>query len=166
MNSHISQLLSPYTSNALISGLQTQESWPSFTIQTLQPYLVSQCQKAINISLAISFSAVIVIVQSLSCVWLCKSMNCNTPGFPVLHHLLEFAETYVYWVGNADKLPISSSRHLTHSTIHPLLPLFPPALNLSQHWGLFQWVGSSHQVAKVLEPQHQSFQWIVRVDFL
>ena len=52
---------------------------------------------------------------------------------------------------------------------HPTISsLFPPALNLSQHQGLFQWVGSSHQVAKLLELQlqHQSFQWIFRVDFL
>ena len=46
-------------------------------------------------------------------------------------------------------------------------PPSPPALNLSQHWGLFQWVGCLHQVAKVLELQlqHQSFQWIVRVEY-
>ena len=51
---------------------------------------------------------------------------------------------------------------------HPLLPPSPPALNLSQHQGLFQWVSSSHQVAKVLklQLQHQSFQWIFRTDFL
>ena len=51
---------------------------------------------------------------------------------------------------------------------HPLSPPSPPAINLSQHQGLFQWVGFSHQVAKVLELQlqHQSFQWIFRVDFL
>ena len=49
---------------------------------------------------------------------------------------------------------------------HPLSPPSPPALNLSQHQGLFQWVGSSHQVAQVLELQHQSFWWIFRVDFL
>ena len=42
----------------------------------------------------------------------------------------------------------------------------PPALNFSQHHGLFQWVSSSHHVAKVLELQHQSFQWIFRTDFL
>ena len=55
--------------------------------------------------------------------------------------------------------------------IQPSRSLFlpsPPALNLSQHQGLFQWVSSSHQVAKALElqPQHQSFQWVFRVDFL
>ena len=50
---------------------------------------------------------------------------------------------------------------------HPLSSPSPPTFNLSQHHGLFQWVDSSHQVAKVLEfqPQPQSFQWIFRVDF-
>ena len=49
---------------------------------------------------------------------------------------------------------------------HPQSPPSPPALNLSQHQGLFQWVSSSHQVAKVLELQHQSLQWIFRVYLL
>ena len=49
---------------------------------------------------------------------------------------------------------------------HPLSPPSPPVLNPSQHQGLFQWVGSLHQVAKVLELQHQSYQWIFRIDFL
>ena len=51
---------------------------------------------------------------------------------------------------------------------HPLSSPSPPTVNLSQHQGLFQWVSSSHQVAKVLEfqLQHQSFQWIFRTDFL
>ena len=93
---------------------------------------------------------------SKSCPTLCHSTDCSTPGFPVLHHLLEFGETHVDWVGDA----IQPS--------HPLSPPSPPALNLSQHQGLFQWVGSSHQVVKVLEfqLQHQSFQWIFRIDFL
>ena len=65
----------------------------------------------------------------------------------------------------------SDSRPLNlwcHPTISSSAPPSPPALNLSQHQGLFQWVGSSHLVAKVLELQfqHQSFQWIFRVDFL
>ena len=50
-----------------------------------------------------------------------------------------------------------------HPIISPLLPPSPPALSLSQHEGLFQWISSSHQVTKVLELQHQSFQWILRV---
>ena len=51
---------------------------------------------------------------------------------------------------------------------HPLFSPFPPAFNLSQHQSPFQWISSSHQVAKVLELQlqHQSFQWIIRTDFL
>ena len=51
---------------------------------------------------------------------------------------------------------------------HSLLSPSPPAFNLSQHQGLSQWVSSSHQVTKILEfqPQHQSFQWIFKTDFL
>ena len=90
-----------------------------------------------------------------SCQTLCHPMDCSMPGFPVLHHLLELAQTQVHWVGDAIQLshPLSSPS---------------PALNLSQHQGLFQWVSSLHQVAKVLEfqLQYQSFQWIFRVDFL
>ena len=83
-------------------------------------------------------------------------MNCITPGFPVLCCLLEFAQTYFHWVGDV----IQPSC--------PLLSFSPPALKLSQHQSLFQWVGPSHQVAKVLElqPQHLSFQCILKVDFL
>ena len=85
---------------------------------------------------------------------LCDPTDCSMPGFPVLHYLPEFAQTHVHWVSDAIQ------------PFHPLSPPSPPALNLSQHQGLFQWVGSSHQVAKVLELQlqHQSFQWIFRVD--
>ena len=53
-----------------------------------------------------------------------------------------------------------------HPSISSLSSPSPPAFNLSQHQGLFQWVSSLHWVAKVLELQHQSFQWIFRVDFL
>ena len=82
-------------------------------------------------------------------------MDCSTPSFPV-HYLPEFAQIHVCWVGD---------------TIQPFHPLSPPspALNLSRHKGLFQGIGFSHQVAKVLELQlqHQSFQWLIgliRVD--
>ena len=79
---------------------------------------------------------------------LCDPMDCSTPGFSVLHHLPEFAQTHIYWVNDA----IQPS--------HPPSSPSPLALNLSQHQGLFQWVTFLHQVAKVLELQHQSFQWI------
>ena len=87
------------------------------------------------------------------CLTLCDPMECSTPGFPVLHYLLEFAQTHVHPVGDAI-LPC-----------HPLLSPSPPAFSLPQHQGLFQWVGSSHQ-AKVLELQKQFFQRIFGVDFL
>ena len=93
-------------------------------------------------------------VQSLSHVWLCNPMDCSTPGFPVHHQLPKLAHTHVHQVGDA----IQPS--------HPLLSPSPPAFNLSQHQGLFQGVSSSHQVANVLELQHEFFQWIFRTDFL
>ena len=91
------------------------------------------------------FSQFSLVTQS--CPTLCKLKDCSTPGFPVHHQLLELAQTHVHWVGYA---------------IQPSPPLFPPspsAFNLSQNQGLFQWVSSSHQVARVLEfqLQHQSF---------
>ena len=87
--------------------------------------------------------SVSVSVQSLSRVWLCDPMGCSTTGFSVLHHLLDFAQIHVHWVSDA----IQPS--------HPLLSPSPPALHLSQHQGLFQWVNSSHEVARVLEFQLQ-----------
>ena len=95
-------------------------------------------------------------VQSLSHVWLCDPMDCSTPGLPVHHRLPELTQTHVHQVGDA----IQPS--------HPLSSPSPPAFNLSQYQGLFKWVSSSHQVAKVLESQlqHQSFRWIFRSDFL
>ena len=74
--------------------------------------------------------------------------------FPIHHQLLELAQTHVHQVSDA----IQSS--------HPLSSPSPPAFNLSQHQGLFKWVSYPHQVAKVLELQNQSFQWIFRTDFL
>ena len=91
-----------------------------------------------------------------SCPTLCDPMNHSTPGLPVHHQLLEFTQTHVHLVGNA----IQPS--------HPLSSPSPPTPNPSQHQGLFQWVNSLHEVAKVLEfqLQHQSFQWIFKTDFL
>ena len=91
-----------------------------------------------------------------SCLTLCNSMKCSRPGFPVHHQLPKLDQTHVHWVSDAIQLA------------HPLPCPSPPAFNLSQHQGLFQWVSSLHQVAKGLEfqLQHQSFQWIFRTDFL
>ena len=93
-------------------------------------------------------------VQLLSRVRLCDPMNRSTPGLRVHHQLPESTQTHVHCVSDA----IQPS--------HPLSSPSPPALSLSQHQGLFQWVSSPHQVAKVLEfqLQHQSFQWTLRTD--
>ena len=71
-----------------------------------------------------------------SCPTLCDPMNRRTPGLPVHRQLPESSQTHVHWVSDA----IQPS--------HPLSSPSPPALNLSQHQGLFKWVSSSHQVAK------------------
>ena len=91
-----------------------------------------------------------------SCPTLCNPMNCSTPGLPVHHQLPEFTQIHVHWVGDA----IQPS--------HPLSAASPPAPNPSQHQSLFQWVNSSHEVAKVLEfqLQPQSFQRKPRTDLL
>ena len=97
-------------------------------------------------------------VQSLSHVQsqLCDPMDCSTPGLPFHHQLPEFTQTHVHWVGDA----IQRS--------HSLLSSSPPAFNLSHHQGLFKWVSSLHQVARVLQfqLQPQSFQWTLRTNLL
>ena len=88
------------------------------------------------------------------CPTLCNPMDCSMTGFPVPHHLQEFAQVHVHCIGDAVQ------------PYHPLTSSSPSAFNLSQHQRLFQWVGCLHQMTKILELQlqHQSFQWIFRVD--
>ena len=91
-----------------------------------------------------------------SCLTLCDPMNCSMLGLPVHHQLPEFIQTHAHRVGDAIQ------------PFHPLSSPSPPAPNPSQHQGLFQWVNSLHEVAKVLEfqLQHQSFQWTSRTNLL
>ena len=100
-------------------------------------------------SLCLGFSSV-----AQSCPTLCNPMNRGMPGLPVHHQLPESTQTHVHWVSDAIQ------------PFHPLSSPSPPALNLSQHQGLFKWVSSLHQVAKVLQfqLQYQSFQWTPRTD--
>ena len=88
------------------------------------------------------------------CLTLCDPMNCSTPDLYAHHQLPEFTQTHVHWVSD-----VIQPSHLLSSPS-------PPAFNLSQHQGLFKWVNSSQQVAKVLEfqLQHQSFQWTFKTD--
>ena len=78
-----------------------------------------------------------------SCSTLCNPMDCSMPGFSVHHQLLDFTQTHVHRISDAIQPP------------HPLSSSSLPSFNLSQHQGLFQWVNSLHQVAKVLEFQLQ-----------
>ena len=119
------------------SGIHSKQLFPK-TNQELNVHCLSYA------FCIIQFSSV-----TQSCLALCDPMNHSTLGFPVHHQLLEFTQTHVHRVGDAiqPSYPLSSSS--------------PPAPNPSQHQGLFQWVNSSHEVAKVLEfqLQHQIFQW-------
>ena len=76
-----------------------------------------------------------------SCPTFCDPMNRSMLGLPVHHQLPEFTQTHVHQVSDA----IQPSHHLSSAA--------PPAPNPSQHQSLFQWVNSSHEVAKVLEFQ-------------
>ena len=122
--------------------------WTDFGFQ---PSTINRpCRGHIDILIAYpQFSSV-----AQSCPTICHPMDCSMAGFPVHHQYSELAQTHVHRVTDA----IQPS--------HPLSSPSPPAPNPSQHQSLFQWVSSSHQVAKVLELQHQSFQWILTVDFL
>jgi len=88
--------------------------------------------------LSVQFSSV-----AQSCLTLCNSMNRSMPGLPVHHQLPEFTQTHVHWVGDA----IQPSHLLSSPS--------PPAPKPSKYQGLFQWVNSSNEVAKVLEFQLQ-----------
>ena len=131
--------------------------FPSYTLnssmeeQFMDSYTVKCFKRTYSDMVSVQFSSV-----AQSCQILCDRMDCSTPGLPVHHQLQKFTQTHVHWVGDA----IQPSHSLSSPS--------PPAFNLSQHQGLFQWVSSLHQVAKVLEfqLQHQSFQWIFRTDFL
>ena len=103
-----------------------------------------------------SFTSVQISSVAQSCPTLYDAMNHSMPGLLVHHQLPEFTQTHVHRVGDA----IQPS--------HPLSSPSPPAPNPSQHQGLFQWVNSSHEVAKALEfqLQHQSFQWKPKTDLL
>ena len=127
-------------------------SWPDTIVILRQEVLERNTELTSHYQLEeFQFSSV-----AQSCPTLCDPMNSSTPGLPVHHQLPEFTQTHVHRVSDA----IQPS--------HPLSSASPSASNPSQHQGLFQWVNSSHEVAKVLEfqPQHQSFQWTPRTGLL
>ena len=141
------------TKMAIQSSLRT--AWPSLSSYALQSLPQSLlCHWSQKILWVCTVSVCCCCSVSKSCLTLCDPIDCSTSGFPVLRYLPEFAQTNVHRVGDAIQPP------------HPLSSPSPPTLSLSQHQGLFQWVSSSHQMARLLELhfQHQSFQWIFRVD--
>ena len=129
------------TNHKLCLGQQPQFSWDLWIwstntrIQSLRkPPIETQNFRS-------KFSSVQFNSVAQSCPTLFDPMNCSMPGLPVHHQLPELTQTHVHLVGDA----IQAS--------HPLSSPSPPAPNPSQHQSLFQWVNSSHEVAKILEFQ-------------
>ena len=116
------------------SSLRLTSVMPSSHLILCRPLLL--LPKWLKVFASVQFSSV-----AQWCPTLRDPMNRSTPGLPVHHQLPEFTQTHVLRVSDA----IQPS--------HPLSSSFPPAPNPSQHQSLFQWVNSSHEVAKVLEFQ-------------
>ena len=161
-SSPLSQWCHPTSSSSVVPFSSCPQSFPaSGSFQKSQFF--SSGGQSIGVSasasilpMTIQFSSVQFSSVSQSCLTLCDFMYCSTLGFPVHHQLPELAQIHVHWVGD------------TIQPSHPLLSPSPPAFNLSQYQSFFQWVSSSHQVAKVfkLQLQHQCFQWTFRIDLL
>ena len=143
--SHVWLLATPWTAAYQASpsmGFSRQEYWSGVPLPFPRDVLFNILFWKVKVLVA-QFNSVAQL-----CLTLCDPMDCSTPGLPVHHQFPEFTQTHVHWVGDA----IQPS--------HPLSSPSLPTFNLSQHQGLFKWVSSLHQVAKVLEfqLQHQSFQ--------
>ena len=136
---------------AAVHGVAKSQTWlRAWTTTNISRFASWQASKIERLHASVQFSSV-----AQSCPTLCDPMNRSTPGLPIHHQPPEFTQTYAHRVSDA----IQPS--------HPLLSP-SPAPNPSKHQGLFQWVNSSHEVAKVLEfqLQHQSFQWTPRAYML
>ena len=144
-------LISVRPENSLLTTVLNAKWWCCSS--SPESLLQNQCKALTILEFLYTHTRCHSVAQS--CLTLCNPMDCSMPGFLVLHYLPEVAQTPVHWISDASQ---------------PFCPLSSPspAFNLSQHQGLLQRAGSLHQLAKVLELQlqHQSFQWIFRVDFL
>jgi len=146
-----------YSSSTCMVSSYISDQPSSFQFRSFYPLFSLRDYFCILVVLSLAcYSPVQFSSVAQSCLTLCDPMNCSMPGLPVHHQLLESTQTHVHLVGDA----IQPS--------YPLSSPSSPALNLSQHQGLFRWVSSSHEVAKVLEfqLQHQCFQWTPRTDLL
>ena len=137
----------------ILSVLSPSKAIWKLSVSSVEKWLLLQCTRKYK-EQWLKRSVISSVTQS--CPTLCDSIDCSMPGLPDCHQFLELTQIHVHWVGDA----IQPS--------HPLLSPSSPALNLFQHQGLFKWVSSLHQVAKVLEfqLQQQSFQWTPRTDLL
>ena len=137
----------------LVWQLHGPDIFHSSSLLSLVPCFL-QGPRNLHMAILVNYPQFSSVAQS--CLTLCDPMESSTPGLPVHHQLPEPTQAQFHWVGDAiwPSLPLSSPS--------------PPAFDLPQHQGLFQWVSSSHQVAKVLEfqLQHQSFHWTPRTDLL
>ena len=134
----ISALSSKWLSVTLRDSVVTRSPncWPACPCKAPLPVNTGVLPKCHSYHTVLSLDQFSSVAQSHPT--LCPPMNRSTPGLPVYHQLPESTQNHVHWVSDA----IQPS--------HPLSSPPPPALNLSQHQGLFQWVSSSHQVAKGL----------------
>ena len=141
--------------------IQRKRDPEGFQWPTTSPCIMSQLGSIIKWNKNARDIGIIIYILQLSsvaqsCLTLCDPWTAARQASLSITNSRSFTQTHVHWVGDA----IQPS--------HPLLSPSPPAFNLPQHQGLFQWVSSSHQVAKVLkfQLQHQFFQWTFRADFL
>ena len=132
--SHVQLFATPWTA-ARQASLFITNSWSLLKHRSID----MRCHSMISSSINGVSDQIRSVTQS--CPTLCDPINRSMPGLPVHHQLLEFTQTQVHRVSDA----IQPS--------HPLSSPSPPAPNPSQHRSLFQWVNSSHEVAKVLEFQ-------------
>ena len=134
--------------NAILSPIISLLPWiPRTDLSYNWKFTVSclRCKSLFRVRLTFCEWCKVVVVQSLSRVLTFYSpMDCSAPGFPVFYHLPQLVQTHVHWADDA----IQPS--------HPLSSPSPPTFSLSQHQGLFQWVGSSHQ-----GPEYWSFSFSV-----
>ena len=132
-----------FTSDAQSIGASASVSVLAVNTQDWSPFGWTGWISVQSKGLSRVFSNIKVQFSSVaqSCLTLCDPMNRSTPGLPVHHQLPEFTQTHVHRVSDAIR------------PSHPLSSPSPPAPNPSQHQSLFQWVNSSHEVAKVLEFQ-------------
>ena len=132
-----STLIHHQTTNLTPKALMYSRCCWSFQVETKDGIISFECMcdKLLQFS-SVQFSSV-----AQSCPTLCNPMNRSTPGLPVHHQFPEFTQTHVHRVSDATQ------------PSYPLSSPPPLAPNPSQHQSLFQWVNSSHEVAKVLEFQ-------------